>query len=180
MSNMKQIIKLITAAVLLLVLQVLPSMAQKAKTAEIKLSVLPGLQFNLPRFQVKPGQQVNIVFNNTDNMEHNLLIVNPGQREKIVQKAMSMGSNGAKNNYIPGDSDVLWSIPVLRTGQTQTLTFKAPDKEGVYPYVCTFPGHGFIMYGAMYVSSSGTMPPIEKDKNVSPSRMKADASHAHH
>lgn len=177
---MKQITKLVTAAVLLLVLQALPSAAQKVKTVEIKLSVLPGLQFNLPRFQVKPGQQVKLTFTNTDNMDHNMLIVNPDKREKIVQKAMGMGSNGAKNNYIPNDSDVLWSIPVLRKGQTQTLTFKAPDKEGVYPYVCTFPGHGFIMYGAMYVNSSGNMPPIEKDKNVSPSRMKADASHAHH
>jgi len=36
------------------------------------------------------------------------------------------------------------------------------------------------MYGAMYVNSSGTMPPLETDTNVSPSRMHAESPHVHH
>lgn len=31
------------------------------------------------------------------------------------------------------------------------MTFKVPTKPGVYPYVCTYPGHWRRMYGAMYV-----------------------------
>ncbi|ADY51283.1 blue (type 1) copper domain protein [Pseudopedobacter saltans DSM 12145] len=179
--KIRHISRLSIIMLLLLVLHVLPSTGyQKDKVVEIELNVLPGLQFNLPRFHVKPGQQVKIIFTNTDDMDHNLLIINPGTREKIVQKAMEMGVNGLKNNYVPNDTDILWSTPILHDGQTKTLTFKAPEKEGIYPYVCTLPGHGFIMYGAMYVNSSGIMPPLENDVNVSPSRMHAESPHVHH
>jgi putative heme-binding domain-containing protein len=33
----------------------------------------------------------------------------------------------------------------------QKLSFTAPTKPGVYPYVCTYPGHWRRMYGALYV-----------------------------
>ena len=33
----------------------------------------------------------------------------------------------------------------------QRLSFTAPTKPGVYPYLCTFPGHWRRMYGALYV-----------------------------
>ena len=31
------------------------------------------------------------------------------------------------------------------------MRFTAPTKPGVYPYVCTYPGHWRRMYGALYV-----------------------------
>jgi putative heme-binding domain-containing protein len=33
----------------------------------------------------------------------------------------------------------------------QKLSFEAPTEPGVYPYVCTYPGHWRRMYGALYV-----------------------------
>ncbi|ERJ58951.1 plastocyanin/azurin family copper-binding protein [Sphingobacterium paucimobilis] len=166
---------------LLLGVQLIASSAfQKESPTKIELHVLPGLQFNLPRFHVKPGAPVELVFTNTDDMDHNLLILNPGQREKVVQKAMDLGVDALRKNYVPNDPDILWHTPILHDGQSKTLHFKAPDKEGVYPYVCTLPGHGFVMYGAMYVSKEDNMPPIEKDSNVPPTRMKADEHHLHH
>ena len=33
----------------------------------------------------------------------------------------------------------------------QKIEFTAPSQPGVYPYVCTFPGHWRRMHGAMYV-----------------------------
>ncbi len=165
----------------LLAIQTIGSSAfQKGDPTKIELLVLPGLQFNLSRFHVKPGESIELTFTNTDDMDHNLLIINPGKREKVVQKAMDMGVHALKNNYIPDDPDVLWHTPILHDGQSKKLAFKAPDKEGVYPYVCTLPGHGFVMYGAMYVSKDGKMPPIEKDNNVPPTRMKTEDHHLHH
>jgi putative heme-binding domain-containing protein len=35
--------------------------------------------------------------------------------------------------------------------QIQRLTYTAPTAVGVYPYVCTYPGHWRRMYGALYV-----------------------------
>ena len=31
------------------------------------------------------------------------------------------------------------------------LTFSAPEQVGVYPYICTYPGHWRRMFGALYV-----------------------------
>src|SRR5690606_22955917 len=141
---------------------------EDVKTVQMK--VLPGLQFDVVRFHVKPGTKVKLVFTNTDEMEHNLLVTKPGSREEVVTAALQMGGDGPAKSYIPAIPQVLWAIPVLTAEQTKSITFTAPKQEGVYPYVCTFPGHGFVMYGAMYVSASGSMPEITKDANIPPNR----------
>ncbi len=141
---------------------------EPVKTVEI--GVLPGLQFSVVRFTVKPGGQVKLALNNSDDMSHNLLITLPGTREKVVEMANKLGESGPAAGYIPKTSDVLWAIPVTAPEKTNTLVFEAPKKEGVYPYVCTYPGHGTIMYGAMYVSKSGEMPQLTKDMNIPESR----------
>lgn len=146
-----------------------PTLSQDAvKTIEIK--VLPGLQFDLARFQVKPGTKVRLTFTNTDDMDHNLLITKPGSREKVVNAALALGGDGPSKDFIPSIPEVLWSIPVISAEQIKLIEFTAPKEEGVYPYVCTYPGHGFVMYGAMYVSSKEEMPEIEKDTHIPPSR----------
>src|SRR5262249_34936150 len=35
--------------------------------------------------------------------------------------------------------------------ESQTLVVTAPSQPGVYPYVCTYPGHWRRMYGSLYV-----------------------------
>jgi len=148
------------------------------------MGVLPGLQFSVVRFTVKPGEQVKLVLNNTDDMSHNLLITQPGTREKVVEMANKLGESGPASGYLPKTSDVLWAIPVTAPEKTSELVFKAPETEGVYPYVCTYPGHGTIMFGAMYVSKSGEMPELTKDLNIPESRrgdkVDGDAGHPVH
>ncbi len=164
-----------TFFLLLIGLNVVPAFSQDAvKTIEIK--VLPGLQFDLVRFQVQPGTKVKLVFTNTDDMDHNLLITNPGSREEVVKAAMRLTGQGRSKNYIPESPKVLWAIPVVSAEQTKSITFTAPQQEGVYPYVCTYPGHGFVMYGAMYVSASDEMPKLSEDLNIPISRRETKSS----
>src|SRR6267378_2874916 len=141
----------------------------KEVATTISLKAVSGLQYDQVRFRVRRGSAVKIVFTNTDEMSHNLVITRPGAREEVVKAALDLGDKGLALNYIPGSSNVLWSIPVVDPGQTKSITFTAPTMDGVYPYVCTFPGHGFVMYGAMYVTDKD-MPPIEEDSNIPPSR----------
>ena len=42
-------------------------------------------------------------------------------------------------------------IGPTRKSLVHVLRFEAPTEPGVYPYVCTYPGHWRRMYGAMYV-----------------------------
>ncbi len=128
------------------------------------------MQFDLARFMVKPGAMVKIVFSNTDDMNHNLLITKPGARLEVVNEALSLGERGPSLDYIPPGSKVLWAIPVVTPNDSKSITFTAPKDTGVYPYVCTIPGHGFVMYGAMYVTNNSKLPDLASDLNIPPAR----------
>ncbi|HEX8041044.1 MAG TPA: plastocyanin/azurin family copper-binding protein [Chryseosolibacter sp.] len=153
--------------------------AQKEVTT-IALNAIPGLQYDEVRIVVKPGSRVKITLTNKDDMSHNLVITTPGKRLEVVHAAVKLGEKGPSLNYIPQSPDVLWSIPVLSPGQAGSITFTAPEKTGIYPYVCTFPGHGFSMYGAMYVMSAGELPELLKDENVPPARRKGNDTNDSH
>ncbi|GEO04512.1 hypothetical protein AAE02nite_21760 [Adhaeribacter aerolatus] len=156
---------------LLVYLVVLQAYAQPVadSVTTIHLKAIAGLQYNMVRFQVKPGARVKLILTNTDDMSHNLLITRPGAREAVVNAALKLGEQGAKLNFIPSSPQILWSIPVLSPEETKAITFTAPKVQGAYPYVCTYPGHGFIMYGAMYVSEAA-LPPLQNDLNIPPTR----------
>ncbi len=136
----------------------------------ITINAIAGMQFDVVRFSVKPGVKVKIVFNNNDDMTHNFLITMPGARLDVVNEALALDEKGPAMNYVPKSSKVLWSIPVVSTNESAALEFTSPKEPGAYPYVCTFPGHGFIMYGVMYVSGTANMPDLKNDQNVPPAR----------
>ncbi|MEX2382780.1 MAG: LamG-like jellyroll fold domain-containing protein [Opitutales bacterium] len=119
----------------------------------IRIGVEPGLKFDVSQFAVSPGGNVRLIFENTDtDMPHNLLITTPGARLEVVTAAMQMGAQGPAREYVPESDKVLHYTRVLQAGESETLTFRAPEEVGIYPYVCTFPGHGFVMYGDMHVT----------------------------
>lgn len=143
---------------------------------EIRIQT-PGLMFNQPRFKVLPGETVKITLENIDEMSHNLVITRPGAREKVVALALQLLKERDQRDFVPETDLVLAYIPLLHPGEQKSFLFRAPEKEGVYPYVCTFPGHGAVMYGAIYVTR-GEMPPLEKDTNIPPRNPAGDHVHA--
>ena len=116
-------------------------------------SVREMLQFDVKTFTVKAGKMVEIVFENPDAMQHNIVIGKPKSLEKIGKAAdkMIIDPDGALKNYVPNSSDILFSSELVNPDQTIKLRFKAPEKAGLYPYLCTFPGHWRIMNGVMKV-----------------------------
>ena len=111
------------------------------------------LQFDIKTFTVKAGKTVEIVFENPDAMQHNMVIGKPKSLEKIGKAADKMitDPDGAAKNYVPNMSEILFSSALVNPDQTVRLRFTAPAKAGLYPYVCTFPGHWRIMNGVMKV-----------------------------
>jgi len=142
----------------------------------ISIKAVSSLQYDVVRFKVKPGTKVKITLTNASDMGHNFLITKPGQRLDVVNAAQRLAEKGPQMNYIPKIDAVLWSIPVVSPGQTKSVTFTAPTQAGVYPYVCTYPGHGFIMYGAMYVTPDEALPDIRNDLNIPELRRQDEAS----
>jgi putative heme-binding domain-containing protein len=109
--------------------------------------------FDKERLVVKAGKPVEIIFENTDLMPHNLVILQPGALEEIGNQAEAQATQpGAlERHYVPQSNKVLLSSKLIPPRGSQKLSFNAPAKAGVYPYVCTYPGHWRRMYGALYV-----------------------------
>ncbi|ALJ01770.1 large, multifunctional secreted protein (plasmid) [Rufibacter tibetensis] len=117
----------------------------------ITIGTKPGLKFSIEDFEVPEGSKVKLVFDNTDDMLHNLVITAKGKGDEIGKKAMELGMDGPKLGYVPISADVLFNTCLLQPNSSQDIYFVAP-KAGDYPYVCTFPGHYNIMKGIMKVS----------------------------
>lgn len=109
------------------------------------------LKFTIESFTVRPGQAVELTLDNTDVMPHNLLLVAPGTIEDVSTAAMAMGVEGWGKHYIPETKAVLQATKLVDASKQETLKFTAPDQVGDYPYVCTFPGHSYVMRGVMRV-----------------------------
>ena len=155
------------------------SLAQAGKKIdrEIHIQAVAGLKFDLTRIKVRPGEHIKLTLTNADDMDHNLVITKPGARQHVVDAAHKLGVNGPMQNYVPPSDKVLWSVPIVTPGHSASIVFQAPAKEDVFPYVCTFPGHGLVMYGAMYVTTKD-LPPLEEDPNVPPANVNgADTQH---
>ncbi|CAG5016893.1 hypothetical protein DYBT9275_05659 [Dyadobacter sp. CECT 9275] len=131
----------------------------------ITIRAVPGMRFDPVRIKAEPGEKIKVVFANADDMSHNFLIVKPGSRLHVVEEALKLAERGPEKNYIPDVPDILWSLPVVSPGEIGALNITVPQQEGAYPYVCTFPGHGFVMYGALYVTRNELLP-IQDDPNV--------------
>lgn len=156
-------------ALLLLFVQAKVLSQIKEEPVVISLKALTGLQYDQVRFSVKPGAKVKLTLTNSDDMSHNLVFTLPGKRQEVVDAALKLGEKGIALSYVPQLPSVLWSIPVISPGESMTITFTVPEKPGIYPFVCTYPGHGFVMYGAMYVTGEA-MPPLKDDQNIPPNR----------
>ncbi|MEM7391131.1 MAG: HEAT repeat domain-containing protein, partial [Verrucomicrobiota bacterium] len=129
--------------------------------ATVKIScVLEKLQFTVKRFTVKPGQPVKLVFINPDATDHNLIITKPGALEEVGMAANEMARDpkNARSDFVPKSKKHLIleaskMIGPTRKALVDVLRFNAPTEPGVYPYVCTFPGHWVIMRGQMIVKA---------------------------
>jgi azurin len=89
-------------------------------------------------------------------MQHNLVIGQIATLETIGKAADKLAADpqGADKQYVPDIPEVLFSTKLVNPQQTVRLTFIAPQKEGDYPFVCTFPGHWSLMNGIMKVTAA--------------------------
>jgi putative heme-binding domain-containing protein len=127
---------------------------------EIRISCEPErMLFTRTECTVLPGQPVKLVFTNPDATDHNLVLVKPGALEAVGMAANEMAKDprNAAGDFIPESqaAQILAATPMIgptRKAQAHVLRFAAPTEPGVYPYVCTFPGHWIVMNGRMVVA----------------------------
>jgi len=132
-----------TLVPLLFAMLSLSAFAAQAKTVEIE--GLNSLRFSTEQITVKPGEEVTIKLTNSTKlpasaMSHNWLLLTAGADAKAVDEAAAKAKDNA---YVPaGKSDqILAHTGLVGGGESDTVTFTAPEEPGDYEYICTFPGH---------------------------------------
>lgn len=126
----------------------------------VRISCVPErMLFTRRQFAVTTGQPVKVVFTNPDATDHNLVFVQPDALAEVgmAANAMARDPRNANSDFIPEDKRalILHASPMIgptRKSQVAVLRFRAPSEPGIYPYVCTFPGHWVIMSGVMVVA----------------------------
>ncbi len=130
----------------------------------VTIKAVTGMQYDTKRLAIAPGTTVTLTFVNDDatDMPHNFVLTKPGKRLDVVNAAAALGADAAKTGFVPTVADVVASIPEVKPHTTAKLTFTVPTEPGIYPYVCTYPGHGLIMFGDLYVSVPMPVEPVVK------------------
>src|SRR5207237_7376470 len=102
---------------------------------------------------VEKGKAVEFLFENFDLMPHNIVFAKPGSLEELGKLAEANATDPAVQArfFVPQSDKVLMASTLLQPRDLQKLSFTAPTTPGVYPYVCTYPGHWMRMHGALYV-----------------------------
>ena len=130
--------------------------------AVVRVSCIPErMLFTLDQFAVTTGQPVKLVFTNPDATDHNLVIVQPDALADVGMAANEMAKDprNANSDFLPPEKKglILHATPMIgptRTSLVSVLRFTAPKEPGIYPFVCTFPGHWVAMKGEMVVAKN--------------------------
>ena len=106
------------------------------------------MRYDTPRLVVEAGKPLEIRVENGDFMPHNFVVIQPGTRTVVGDKAFVMKPeqlDSAGRSYIPDTPYILAATKLLNPGDSESLKLSAPADEGDYEYVCTFPGHFQVM-----------------------------------
>lgn len=122
---------------------------------EIAITANDAMQFNLKEITVAPGEKVAVKLSHIGKlpktaMGHNWVLFSI-QSDAEVQKLLMDAMKNAPE-YLPKDqSTIIAHTKILGGGESDTVTFTAPEKPGSYPFVCSFPGHFSMMKGKLIV-----------------------------
>jgi azurin len=121
---------------------------------EIDLTADDTMHYNLTDLTAKSGQDLKVVLTNVGNnpitvMGHNWVLLKPGSDYQAFAAA---AASAQAAGYMPASlqDEVVESIPLLGPRKSGEVDFKAPA-PGVYPFLCTFPGHFVNMHGTLTV-----------------------------
>jgi azurin len=129
------------------------NMAELAKTHQIvNIKAVEGLKYDVLNVTVKANRPIALVFQDADQLQHNLVIVKPGAIEKccLAADVMAAQPDAIQRNYIPSAAEILHATKLLNPGDIEILKFELKE-PGDYPYFCTFPGHCHVMRGTLKV-----------------------------
>lgn len=134
-----------------------PAALKDLKVRVIALKAVPGaMQYDVKEVKVKAGEILDFSFENTDTIQHNLLVVTPGKMSEVGVAADKMGetAEGKAAEFVPDLPSVIAVMGLVDPQKSGHLYMAAPQKPGTYQYVCTYPGHWRMMNGKLKVEKA--------------------------
>lgn len=120
---------------------------------DVTINANDQLQFDVSEVKVKAGEEITLTLNHVGKMAknvmgHNVVVLNLG----TDVNAFAQEAQKAKDSeHIPEGSDaVLAHTKLLGGGESDTISFTI-DEAGTYDFICSFPGHSFVMKGKIIV-----------------------------
>ena len=142
------------------------------------------MRYDTTRLVVEAGKPLEIILENGDFMPHNLVVVQPGSRQKVGNLSMKMKPDQLDNQgraFIPRAREVLAATRLLEPGQHFRLQMTAPRSAGEYEYVCTYPGHWEMMWGKLIVTKDvDAYLQSNPDTGAAKTSAQGAPAHAHH
>ena len=119
-------------------------------TDTIQLQANDNMRFDKELFKVHTGKKITLVFRNLSassntSMSHNVVILKPG----IDLADFADAARNAQNEqYVPSSlaSLMIAHTKLVAGGQSDQVEFTM-SQPGVYPFICSFPGHWGTMQG---------------------------------
>ena len=110
------------------------------------------MKFDKKIIKVNSSEKVTLTLNHTgrfpvSSMGHNFVLLKKG----VDVNNYALKAAGARNSeYIPDGDNELAYTKMLGGGESDTITFDAPE-PGTYIFICSFPGHYQLMMGEFIV-----------------------------
>jgi len=107
------------------------------------------LLYDKTTLEAPAGSKITVKLkNNSTALQHNWVLVKPGTSDSVATDGIAAGE--AANYVKEKDPNIIAHLPMVKAGATGMVTFDAPA-PGVYPYICTFPGHYVLMKGTLTI-----------------------------
>lgn len=126
--------------------------------ARLTIGSTDTMQYTVRGFTVEAGQEVELTLVHEGSlpievMGHNVVILPMGGDYVAFSRQVMSEGGSVDNEYLPeGMRDGLVAYTqLIGGGESDTITFTAPEEPGEYPFLCTFPGHFGVMNGIMTV-----------------------------
>lgn len=96
------------------------------KTAELSMT-LTDFSFDPTEASLPAGAEVTLTLTNNSSIPHNWVLMEHGYTANLL--------------FTPQDQDHVYFKTSVPAGETQIITFTAPEEPGSYQLICTVPGH---------------------------------------
>ena len=135
--------KLLSSTVVFLSLFTPLTGEENTQIREILITGNDAMQFDLKKFEAKPGETIRLTFKNIGSlpkiaMGHNLVVLKKDVHAlSFGQKVLASG--GSASNPLPKSllGDIIAHTNLLGPGESESITFNTPNQSGEYEYVCT-------------------------------------------